>query len=153
MTPLAGIVVIGVGDPHRRDDGVGPAVAERLRPQRLPGVRVEICHGDTAGLMELWDGASLAVVVDALRGQPTTPGRVHRIVVGSSSRRHLQTPRLDFSDVVDQARTQGRMPDRLIVFAVEAGDVGVGSGLTPAVAAAAGRVAAEIVTELAATAR
>jgi len=36
------------------------------------------------------------------------------------------------------------MPARLLLFAVEAGDVDYGVGLTPAVSAAADQVAAEI---------
>jgi hydrogenase maturation protease len=35
------ILVIGYGNPGRRDDGVGPILAERLESMRLPGVVVE----------------------------------------------------------------------------------------------------------------
>ena len=33
-------LVIGVGNPDRGDDGVGPAVASRVAALGLPGVRV-----------------------------------------------------------------------------------------------------------------
>lgn len=145
------IVVIGVGNPFRRDDGVGPAVAERLRAQRLPGVRLAVSDGDAAGLIELWDGARLAVVVDALWAEPATPGKIHRVSV-------LEPPRwtageasshaMDFGEAVELARVLGRLPRRLVLFAVEAVDLGFGAGLSPAVAAAAGRVAAKIVSEV-----
>lgn len=35
------VFVIGYGNPGRRDDGLGPALAARLRDLRLPGVHVE----------------------------------------------------------------------------------------------------------------
>lgn len=136
------IVVIGVGNPFQRDEGVGPAVAERLRAQRLPGVRLAVSDGEAAGLIELWDGARLAVVVDALRTDPATPGRIHRLSV-------VDAHHVDFGEAVELARILGRLPRRLVLFAVETSDVGFGPGLTPAVAAAAGRVAAEIVNQIA----
>ena len=38
--PLTDSVVIGIGNDHRRDDGVGPAVARAVAARSLPGVRV-----------------------------------------------------------------------------------------------------------------
>ncbi len=147
----ADVVVIGVGNPFRRDDGVGPAVAERLRAQRLPGVRLAVSDGDAATLIELWDGARLAVVVDALRTEPATPGRIHRFSVIApppSNGRTAGSHTMDFGEAVELARVLDRLPHRLVLFGVEAGDLGFGPGLTPAVAAAAGRVAAKIVGEV-----
>jgi hydrogenase maturation protease len=166
------VVVIGIGNPFRRDDGVGPAVAERLRAQRLPGVRLAVSTGEATALIELWAGARLAVVVDALRTEPPTPGRIHRLSVveppdpepepgivaetaasprtaASPEPTETVDPDLDFGEAVELARILGRLPDRLVLFAVEASDVGYGPGLTPAVAAAAGRIAAEIVNQVA----
>lgn len=145
-----GIIVIGIGNPFRRDDGVGPAVAERLRAQRLPGVRLAVSGGDAADLIELWDRARLAVVVGALWTDAATPGRIHRLAV-SGERPTRGTgegaPSMAFGEAVALARVLGRLPERLVLFAVEAGDLGFGPGLSPAVAAAAGRVAAKIVSE------
>jgi hydrogenase maturation protease len=39
--PAASVLVIGYGNPGRLDDGLGPALAEALRPRHLPGVTVE----------------------------------------------------------------------------------------------------------------
>jgi hydrogenase maturation protease len=141
------VVVIGIGNPFRRDDGVGVAVAERLRAQRLPGVRLAVSNGEAAGLIELWEGARLAVVVDALRTEPATPGRIHRLSVIDQDPADEATK--DVGEAVALARVLGRLPHRLVLFAVEACDVGFGPGLSPAVAAAAGRVAAEIVNQIA----
>ena len=149
------VVVIGIGNPFRRDDGVGPAVADRLRAQRLPGVRLAVSTGETTALIELWAGARLAVVVDTLRTEPPTPGRIHRLSVvepqepATDQAAEIDT---DFGEAVELARVLGLLPDRLVLFAVEASDVGFGPGLTPAVAAAAGRIAAEIANQVAAAA-
>ena len=82
MNPGAGpVVVIGVGNEFRRDDGAGPAVVGRLRDLVPPGVELVITDGEPTRLVEAWTGAALAVVVDAVRAQPPQPGRVHRFVV------------------------------------------------------------------------
>jgi len=41
MNDAATVLVIGYGNPGRRDDGLGPALAERLQELRLPGVDVD----------------------------------------------------------------------------------------------------------------
>ncbi|MFD9825146.1 hydrogenase maturation protease, partial [Streptomyces violascens] len=84
MTGRTRIAVIGVGDDFRRDDGAGGAVVDRLRERAverpLPaGTVLATCDGDPARLIALWEGADLAVVVDAAHAHPANPGRVHRL--------------------------------------------------------------------------
>jgi hydrogenase maturation protease len=79
------VVVIGVGNEFRRDDGIGPEVLSRL--QEHVGARPDAAAGDTlalvysdgepASMIEAWTGASLAVVVDAIVTEPSSrpPGR------------------------------------------------------------------------------
>jgi len=67
-------VVIGIGNPFRNDDGIGPAAAAQIEGLRLPGVRVVMSDGEPAGLLEAWAGADLAVVVDAIYRVPASPG-------------------------------------------------------------------------------
>ena len=79
-------MVIGVGNCYRRDDGIGPAAAAEIERQHLPGVRVVISDGEPAGLLEAWAGMDLAIVVDAVRCEPATPGRMHRWPAGQLER-------------------------------------------------------------------
>jgi hydrogenase maturation protease len=143
-------VVIGVGNEYRRDDGVGPAVVTRLRRRGLPGVRLEECDGETGRLLELWRDATLVVIVDAVRTEHPQPGRVHRrslrhpAVVGRAASSHSS----DLGGAVELARALGRLPQVLLLYAVEAGDTSFGAGLSPPVAAAVDRVADEIARDL-----
>jgi hydrogenase maturation protease len=72
------VVVIGVGNEYRRDDGAGLAVVTSLRDRVPPGVGLVLTDGEPTRLIEAWAGAALAVVVDAVRADPLRPGRVHR---------------------------------------------------------------------------
>jgi hydrogenase maturation protease len=55
---------------------------------------------------------------------------------------------LGLGDAVELARTLHRLPATLVVYGIEAGDIGDGVGLGDPVALAADRVAADIVRAL-----
>ncbi|WP_329296806.1 hydrogenase maturation protease [Streptomyces pseudovenezuelae] len=138
------IAVIGVGNEFRRDDGVGWAVLDRLRERATerplsPGTVLATCDGDPARLIGLWEGAGLALVVDAAHAHPGTPGRVHRLELDAGQLAHPPTTSshgLGLGEAVELARVLGVLPDHLVVYAVEGADSALGTGLSPAVAAA-----------------
>ncbi len=152
----APVVVIGVGNEFRRDDGAGPAVIARLCDVAPPGVRLVITDGEPTRLIDAWTGAALAVVVDAVRAQrpdqePPRPGTVHRFVVdgpGAPAGRAASSHGFGFDDAISLAVALDRMPARLIVHAIEAADLTQGPGLTPPVAAAVGVVATAVLADL-----
>lgn len=141
------IVVIGVGNPYRSDDGVGPYVVDLLRDKELAGAELRYSLGETAELIELWDGVPLAIVVDAVRARPAHPGRVHHLAVPDVHTERIRAASshgLDLGEAVELARVLDRLPGRLELYAIEVDDVGIGQGLSAPVAEAAHRVAADI---------
>ena len=74
--------VIGIGNPLRGDDAIGLLVARRVRELADPEVEVMELEGEPARLIDAWQGAGLAVVVDAVKtGAPAgnrDPDRRHR---------------------------------------------------------------------------
>lgn len=147
------IVVIGVGNPFRRDDGIGPEVARRVRATTPSWVDVVEHDGEPAGLLDVWEGADLAVVVDAVRSHASSPGHIHRVLVeattgvgalsGVSS--HAGGP----GDAVALARALDRLPARLVLYGIEGASFSAGLGLTPSVEASVNTVAELIVNEVA----
>ena len=149
----AGRVLIGIGNPYRRDDGVGPALIEAVGTAGLPGVRLVTADGEPAALIDAWQGTSLAVVVDAVLCEPPRPGQVHRTVLDSGGpadgllaaaagpgRPAASTHGPGVPDAVRLAGVLGRCPGRLVILAVEAADLGFGPGLSPDVAASLPRL-------------
>ncbi|MEV0567734.1 hydrogenase maturation protease [Dactylosporangium sp. NPDC050588] len=137
------VVVIGVGNPFRRDDGAGPAVIERLRLAGLPGADLAESDGEPSSLIMLWEGRQNAVVVDAVHTHRAAAGHVHRRLMahrptgpGGRAGSHA----MDLGDAVALARELDRLPDRMLLLGIEAADTGYGVGLTPAVARAVDRV-------------
>ncbi|WP_112469799.1 hydrogenase maturation protease [Streptomyces triticisoli] len=130
-------VVIGVGNVFRRDDGAGPAVVEALR-DRVPGDTVlAVSDGEPGRMLDLWHGADTVVVVEAVRGRPARPGRLHTLsaaeaAAGGSASTHA----LGLGECFALAEALDRLPRELVVHAVEASDVGLGPGLSEPVRAA-----------------
>ena len=133
-------MVIGVGNPMRRDDGAGIAVVERARPLLPPGVEVVTLGGEATALLAAWAGAGLAVVVDAVRwGRPPGAGGVTRIDasaepgavggLGGGASSHG----LGVAEAVGLGRALDRLPGRLVLLLVALAEEGHGAGLSPAV--------------------
>jgi hydrogenase maturation protease len=143
-------VVIGVGNEFRSDDGVGPAVAAEIGRRGLPGTRVVLSDGEPASLLEAWDGADLAVVVDAVRVDPPTPGRIHRSDAGPwlHGGNAATSHGLGVPEALLLGRALDRLPGRLVVFAVEAASLDLGAGMSPPVAAAVGPAVTAVLAEL-----
>ena len=144
-------VVIGVGNEFRRDDGAGPAVVARLRGQLPDNICLLVSDGEPTRLIEAWAGAPVAVIVDAVRGEPAVPGRLHRLVLHQADAAvapQASSHGLGLDDAIRLAHALDRMPGMLILHAVEAADLSQGTGLTPAVAATIDTLAAAVLRDL-----
>jgi hydrogenase maturation protease len=132
------IVVVGLGNSYRRDDGVGIAAAAALTDLALPGVRVVTGIAEPLSLLEAWSGARLAVVIDAAVATPSVPGRIRRTTLGDvvDAREGLSSHRVDIGRSYALGQMLRRVPDELVVFTIEVADTGHGIGLTPRVARA-----------------
>jgi hydrogenase maturation protease len=150
-------VVIGVGNEYRRDDGIGPAVIGALAEHWLPDVKLVVSDGEPARLIDDWAGMPLAVVVDAVMCEPSSPGEIHRTDVSlrqpaapvdETHTHSAGSHSLGIPDALRLAAALDRLPRRLVVFAVEAADVGFGAELSVPVAAALPRLIEAVLSEL-----
>lgn len=153
MTPeLPRTVVLGAGNPFRRDDGAGPAVARRLAGRLPAGVTVAAIPGDAADLLAALEGAARAVIVDATAsGAPAGTVRVFDAAAAplpATFCRSGSSHGLGVAEAVELARVLGRLPPRLTVYGIEGADFTDGEGLSPAVDAAVEAVAGELLVEL-----
>jgi hydrogenase maturation protease len=103
--------------------------------------------GEPGRLIDLWAGARLAVVIDAVRDTTMLPGHWHQLAAGaladmvdSAASSHS----IGLGDTVELARVLGRLPARLTVLAVASRDFGFGAGLTAEVATAAGELVEQV---------
>ena len=135
-----GIVVAGLGNEYRRDDGAG-AAAVSLVVRQCPGVNVVGPLDDPLDLLGLWDGAALAVVVDAVSsGSP--PGTVQVVELDPTAPKPFRergasgmnsTHGIGLAGVYRLARVIERAPSRVVVVGIEGSDFGQGVGLSQGV--------------------
>jgi hydrogenase maturation protease len=145
-----GTVVIGVGHPYRSDDAVGLAVLGLLADRNPSGLTLIASTGEPTELIEAWDSADMAIIIDALHHPYAEPGRVHHFVVDLAALDEQELPSaasshgIELGQALALADALDRLPNQLILYAIEVRDVGFGDGLTPPVETAARTVATEI---------
>jgi hydrogenase maturation protease len=149
----ARVLVIGVGNPDRGDDGVGRAVAKLVEAMSLPGVAVAHMNGEIAALIERMADESIVYLIDACQSG-ALPGKVRRI---DAVRETLppeslaaSTHGLGLAQAVELARTLGQLPQTCILYAIEGAQFEVGAALSPVVERVCAEVAGRLRDELAA---
>jgi len=148
---VGGMLVIGVGNPYRGDDGVGPAVARAVADLALESVTVLEHSSEGAGLLEMWEGRDMVILADAV-SSGGMPGTVHRldacatpIPVGLF---HHSSHAFGVAEAVELGRAVGRLPPRLLVYGVVGERFASGNGLTGAVEGAVSGVVDCIVRDV-----
>lgn len=146
-----GIVIIALGNRFRGDDGVGLEIAHRLR-ERVPGCTIVEGLEDAFALLNAWEDYPVAIVLDAaVSGSP--PGTIHRIEAGDGpiprDLARCSSHGVGLAEAVDLAKVLGRLPERLVVYAVEVSNLRPGSNLSAEVMVSAYKVADRLAQEIA----
>ncbi|MBN1661639.1 MAG: hydrogenase maturation protease [Anaerolineae bacterium] len=139
--PLAApVLVVGLGNPLRGDDGVGVRAAALLAGEDLPP-GVEVVDGGThgLGLVPLLQGRRRAVFIDAACAG-RQPGEVTRLALDQvhlgGEEMRLSIHEAGLRDVLLLARALGILPPEVVILAVEPARVEWDAGLSPAVESA-----------------
>ena len=145
------LMVLGIGNADRGDDGIGLRVADELSGRLPPGTLLIKRSGDLLGLVDEWSGIAALVCVDAAAADGQ-PGRLHRLDLdrddlppGPATSSHA----LGLAEVIALSQTLGTAPSRVIVFAIEGENFETGAPIGEAVAAAGQIAGRAIVAEVA----
>ena len=135
------IIVLGLGNRFRNDDGVGPYIADNIKTLNNKQIRVIENISDGAALIEAWSGEGRVFVIDAVTSNEK-PGLIYRFdafngKIPADIFTRYSTHSLSITEIIELAKTLARLPDSLIVFGVEGVDFSPGVGLTPEVKRAA----------------
>ena len=151
MTGPEKVVVIALGSRLRGDDGVGPTVADGLQG-RLDGCAIVEGREDALAIVTTWEGAELAVVIDAAAPE-TLPGTIHRLEVDAGplpkDLARCSSHGLGLAEAIELGKVLGRLPAKLVIYAIEAGTFELGAGLSPEVTVAAEEVVRDVEAEIA----
>ena len=146
-----GIMVIGIGNEFRGDDGCGRAVARELLANSEFAVWIHESDGDPTQLLDLWHAERLVIVVDATR-TGAEPGSILRIEVEENvsfpSSTFASTHGFSLAEAIALGRSLRQLPSRLVIYGIEAERTEMGNTMTRPVALAVSVVAARIRDEL-----
>lgn len=159
---LSRTLVLGLGNPILRDDGVGWRVVEEVQEawrRRIRGDELQntfsvefdcISRGGLA-LMERLVGYERAILVDAIQTRAGVPGAIYRVTLEDLPTLHADSAH---DATLKAALALGRqlgaeLPDEIRIIAIEAENVlDFGETLSPHVAASVGRATELVLAEL-----
>lgn len=160
---MNGITVIGIGNPFRRDDGVGIRLArrveERTRSRSGSGVEVLTQPGDMTDFLDAWHGKKRVVAIDAISAHPRAPrpGKLHRFLPLKDSLlpepSRASTHFFGLREALELGKVLDNLPSELILFGVEGQDFGHGDELSAEVESSLEDATERILEELEAMAR
>lgn len=139
-TAASAVLVLGLGNPLRGDDGIGPRVVAELEGRGLPE-GVKALDGGIGGLdlLQIIEGWDRVVIVDAVdvagAAAELAPGHFVRFTPDqarlSESGQRFSFHHAGLAEVLALAHALDRPLPRIVVFGVQPHRIGWGHGLSP----------------------
>jgi hydrogenase maturation protease len=151
QVPASKVLVVGLGNSDRGDDGVGPLVARMLAALLRSDAVILSLGDDVLSLVAEWNCFDAVICVDAA-APALVPGQIHRIDLAATDlpryRSSASSHGLGLADAVALARSLNQALPQIVVYAIEGASFAAGAPMTPCVSAAARDVADRIVAEV-----
>ena len=145
------MLIIGVGNAYRGDDGAGLAVAHALRATLPPEIEVIEESGEGTSLMDAWRGASRVILIDAVHSG-AVPGTIHHFDASTSTVPTALFPcsthAFGVADAIEMARALRELPEQLMIYGIEGGNFDEIDGLSRDVQHAVAAVVRQILQGL-----
>jgi hydrogenase maturation protease len=131
------VLVIGLGNLERSDDGVGVVIARRLRQAAPSCVTVKEVSGDLTSLFDVWRDYDEVILVDAMHAGDAL-GRFRWFDVSETDLPEAtvaehSTHAFGLHQAIAMARALGELPRRVLVIGVQGVNFASGEMLSPAV--------------------
>ena len=152
MSSTTPILVIGIGNIYRSDDGVGLFVVDKIEKADIEGVKAVNNISDGISLMETWKDAAIVYIIDAVLSG-AEPGTVFRFdalseIIPADIFTGYSTHSFSLVESIKLSRELGNLPTSLVVFGIEGENFSSGVGLSPKVQEAAENTVCRIVDEI-----
>lgn len=118
----AKILIVGIGNRYRGDDGLGCFIVDELKKQVTHDVEVIEHNGDPASLIDLWQGRSQVILIDAVSSGAEI-GTIHYVDLRQQALpdtfQRYSTHALGVAEAVELARVLGKLPPYIIFWGIE----------------------------------
>ncbi len=147
-----GTLILGVGNPLRRDDGIGLASIQKLKELKQSGelltIRADIIDGGTdgLGLIEYLKAYKNVIIIDAVE-MALPPGTVKPFTPDEAvlkiNKDSLSTHGFGIAELITLSRELGIFPG-ITIIGVQPEDSGYGEGLSTKVSQALGIICQKV---------
>ena len=130
-------IILGIGNPILRDDGVGIHVADELKKQiDDPNVKIDSAFTGGMNLLDMIIGHDRAILIDAVKIRDKKSGEVNMFKLGELSAFHTANPHdLSPPQAIEMAKRLGetRIPDEIKLVGINLGELpcDFGENLSP----------------------
>ncbi|MFZ5609635.1 MAG: hydrogenase maturation protease [Pseudomonadota bacterium] len=129
-------LILGLGNPHRGDDGAGAAVAGHLRSAACD---IRLSDGEATDILDAWQAYDEVVTLDAA-APAGRPGRIRAHASMGLAGEYIPTPAsshgLGLREAVRLGAALALLPRRLYIYTIEGADFTAGAPLSSPVAKA-----------------
>jgi hydrogenase maturation protease len=142
------IIVVGIGNPYRGDDGAGWAVIQQLE-KRIDPRHLRKSQGDIGELLEIFASTRFVYIVDAcLATQVSLWRRIDGLKEVFPPERQTSTHGLTLGQTIDLAKALHQLPEQLIIYAIAGKKFLMQNTLSSSVAQAVDEAAQKIAEEM-----
>ncbi len=137
------VILIGIGNDYRSDDGVGAFIVRHLKRELPSDIGIFEEKGEGAKLMELWKEATAIFLFDAVYSG-AVPGKIYRLDTSKKTIPkgffNYSTHAFSLAEAIELARALQQLPPIVIIYGVEGKSFESGANLSPEVETAAHHV-------------
>jgi hydrogenase maturation protease len=120
-------IVLGVGNPILRDDGVGIHVAEELKKQiKKPNVKIDTAFTGGMNLLDLLIDNDRAILIDAVKMKNRKLGDIELLKIGELSAFHTANPHdVSLPEALELVKRLGekRIPKDISIVGINIGEL------------------------------
>jgi hydrogenase maturation protease len=130
------VLVIGVGNMQRGDDGAGLLVAQALRAENADRLIIEESSGEIADIVELLQTSEDVIVIDAMRsGKPAgTTVWIDPLRPSSAAESTISsTHGFGVAQAIELLRSMKKLPRRIRILGIEGQYYALGAPISPPV--------------------
>ena len=145
------ILLIGIGNEFRCDDGIGLHAIRALKVLELPHTVLEESSGDGAELIGMFGTAGMAILIDAVSsgGKPGAIYRFDALKNAIPAQLSFQSTHVfGVAESIELARVLDQLPSSLIVYAIEGENFSTGIGLSSTAKVAVRKVVEQVSYEV-----
>ncbi|BBM88251.1 hydrogenase maturation protease [Candidatus Uabimicrobium amorphum] len=146
------MLIVGIGNSYRGDDGIGPWIVQQLHKIDLPAhIKVKELCGDGAELMEMWRGHSKVIVVDAVQADCDCGElfciKAHEEQVPGDFF-HYSTHAFSVAEAVELSKALQELPAEVNIYGIAGENFAMGGEISDAVRETANKVVELILEDI-----